>query len=109
MELRELVKKIVLQYINLKPTRISLRLLWNKNSSLITIESDAEKTIEIPEIISFSSFGYGVVDAYRETFGELELIPVDLRSDIYQNNRVTLELYPTGSLSRFDIYIQYHH
>ena len=107
--MRELVKKIVLQYINrdkFKPTKISLRLLWDKNSSLITI--DEKKTIEIPEIISFSSFADGVINAFREVYGELELIPVDLRSDIYQNNRVTLELYPTGSLSRFDIYIQYH-
>jgi len=103
--LRELVKKIVMQYINLKPTRISLRLLWDKNSSLITID---EKTVEVEEIISFSSFADGVIDAFREIYGELELIPVNLRTDIYRNSKITIELYPTGSLSRFDIYIQYH-
>jgi len=103
--LRELVKKIVLQYINLKPTRISLRLLWDKISSLITID---EKTVEVEEIISFNSFADGVIDAFREVYGELELIPVDLRTDIYRNSKITIELCPTGSLGVFDIYIQYH-
>jgi hypothetical protein len=105
VKLRELVKEIVLQYIGEKPTKISLRLLWSEGKSLITID---EKTVEIPEIVDFTSFGYGVVDAYREVFGDLEVIPVDLRSDIYQNNRVTLELYPTGSMGVFDIYVEYH-
>jgi hypothetical protein len=102
---RELVKRIVLRYIGEKPRRISLRLLWSEGKSLITID---DKTIEIKDIVDFTSFGYGVVDAYREVFGDLEVIPVDLRTDIYQNNRVKLELYPTGSLGVFDIYVEYH-
>jgi hypothetical protein len=104
---RELVKRIVLQHISERPRRISLRLLWDRGSSLITIESDAEKTIEVQDIVSFTSFAEGVVDAFREVYGELEVVPISFREDLYCNDEVSLLLHPTGSLGVFDIFVEY--
>jgi hypothetical protein len=108
---RELVKEIVLRYIEKKPRRITLKLnlKLNEERSVIIIESGlGEEIIEIDRIIDFTSFGYGVVDAYRDVYGDLEIIPISLREDIYQNEKVSLLLYPTGSAGVFDIYVEYH-
>jgi hypothetical protein len=102
---RELVKRIVLQHISERPRRVSLRLLWDRGSSLITIDTIE---VEVPETISFTSFAEGVVDAFRETFGELEIVPISFREDLYRNDKVSLLLHPTGSLGVFNIYVEYH-
>jgi hypothetical protein len=104
---RELVKEIVLRHIKERPRRISLKLHWGEERSVITIEGDAKRVIEIPQAIDFASFGYGTVDAFREAYGDLEVVPISFREEAYRNDRVLLLLHPTGSAGVFDIFVEY--
>jgi len=74
---------------------------------LIRIKGESlDKTAEYKDI-DFTSFARGVLDAYKEAYGDLEVVPVSFREEIYKNDRVTLDLYPTGSAGIFDILIEY--
>jgi hypothetical protein len=48
-----------------------------------------------------------VIEAYEEAYGKLEVVPVSFREEIYENDKVALDVYPTGSLGIFDISIEY--
>jgi hypothetical protein len=37
----------------------------------------------------------------------MEVVPISFREEIYRNNKVALDLYPTGSAGKFDILIEY--
>jgi hypothetical protein len=39
--------------------------------------------------------------------GELKETPVSFRETVYKNDKVELNLYPTGSAGIFDIFISY--
>jgi hypothetical protein len=52
-------------------------------------------------------FTHGVLEAYREAYGDLEVVPISFREEIYKNDKVALDLYPTGSAGIFDIFIEY--
>lgn len=102
------VKELVSQYIQVKPRRISLKLYWNDKRSLISLKGDGlDKTTEYAWVIDFTSFAHGVVEAYREAFGELREIPISFRETVYRSDKVVINLYPTGSAGIFDIYIDY--
>jgi hypothetical protein len=106
---REIVKEIVSQYVQAKPRRISLKLYWEDERSSISINGDnLNQTIEHPQTIDFTSFAHGVLEAYREAYGELDVIPISFREEIYKNDKVVLDLYPTGSAGIFDIFIDYN-
>lgn len=66
-----------------------------------------ERTIEYPETIDFTSFAHGVLEAYKEKCGEFEVVPVSFREEIYDNDKVSLDLYPTGTAGIFDIFVKY--
>ena len=105
---REIIKDLVSQYIPTKPKGISLRLDWSDKYSLIRIRGDSlDKTIEYDEVIDFTSFAHGVLEAYRDAYGELDVIPVSFREETYSNDKVSLNLYPTGSAGIFNIFIEY--
>jgi len=105
---KEVVKRILKQYIKSKPAKISLRLSWDSKHSEISLEGNGVKeTVEYSDIISFSSFAHGVIEAYEEIYGRLSVVPVSFREEIYRNDKVSLDLYPTGSLGIFDIYVEY--
>jgi hypothetical protein len=105
---KEIVKEVVSRHIKARPRRISLRLYWEEGRSSITVEGDgSEQTVELPQAVSFASFAYGVLDAYREAYGDLEVVPISFREEVYRNGRVSLHLYPTGSEGVFDIFIKY--
>jgi len=105
---REIVKELVSRYIPAKPERISLKLQWGDKRSSISLRGDnLDQTVEYSEVIEFTSFGGGVVEAYREAYGELDVVPVSFREEIYRNDKVSLDLYPTGSAGIFDIFIEY--
>jgi hypothetical protein len=107
-EPREIVKELVSRYIPAKPTKISLKLNWNEKRSLINLKGDnLDQTAEYFDTIDFTSFAHGVVDAYRGVYGDLEVIPISFREEVYRNDKVALDLYPTGSAGIFDIYIEY--
>ena len=104
----EIVKKLVSRYIPAKPRRISLKLYWNDKRSLINVRGDnLDQTAEYFHVIDFSSFANGVLEAYRETYGELKEIPVSFRETVYKNDKLSIDLYPTGSAGIFDIFIDY--
>jgi len=106
---KEIIKELVSQHIQAKPGRISLKLYWNDKRSSISIEGDdLNQTIEHNQTIDFTSFAHGVLEAYREAYGELEVIPVSFREEIYKNDKVSLDLYPTGSAGTFDIFVHYN-
>jgi len=65
------------------------------------------QTIEHPQTIDFTSFAHGVLEAYREAYGDLEVVPISFGEEIYRNDKVSLDLYPTGSAGIFDIFIGY--
>ena len=104
----EIVKKLVSRYIPEKPRRISLKLYWNDKRSLINLKGDSlDQTTEYFHAIGFTSFANGVVEAYREAYGELKEIPVSFRETVYKNDKLSIDLYPTGSAGIFDIFINY--
>ena len=104
----EIVKKLVSRYIPAKPKRISLKLDWSDKRSLINLKgNDLDETAKYSKTIDFTSFAHGVVDAYREAYGELREIPVSFRETVYKNDRLKIDLYPTGSTGIFDIFIEY--
>jgi hypothetical protein len=105
---REIVKELVSKYIPAKPKRISLRLYWDKKRSLINLIGDnLNQKMEYSQTIDFTSFGRGVVEAYKKVYGKLREIPVSFRETVYRNEKVVLDLYPTGSAGIFDIFIDY--
>jgi hypothetical protein len=80
---REVVKELVSKYIRSKPRRISLKLDWCEKRSAVKIIGDGwDQSVELPRIIGFTSFAKGVLDAYREAYGELDAIPISLREEI---------------------------
>jgi hypothetical protein len=104
----KIVKELVSQYIQAKPRRISLKLYWDDKRSLISINGDnLNQIIEHPQTIDFTSFAHGVLEAYKEAYGYLEVVPISFREEIYKNDKVALDLYPTGSAGIFDIFIEY--
>lgn len=104
----EIVKELVSQYIQVKPRRISLKLYWEDKRSAISINGDnLNQTIEHAQTIDFTSFAHGVIEAYKEAYGELEVVPISFREEIYRNDKVALDLYPTGSAGIFDIFVEY--
>jgi hypothetical protein len=67
----------------------------------------AYQTAEYFHAIDFTSFAHGVIEAYKEAYDELEVVPISFREEIYKNDKVALDLYPTGSEGIFDILIEY--
>jgi hypothetical protein len=105
---REIVKKLVSRYISAKPKRISLKLYWDEKRSLINLIGDnLNQKVEYSQTIHFTSFGRGVVEAYREVYGDLKEISVSFRETVYRNEKVVIDLYPTGSAGIFDIFVEY--
>ena len=105
---KEIVRKLVSEHIKAKPKRISLKLDWDGKSSLIRlIGDDLDQRVEYQRTIDFTSFAHGVIEAYEETYGKLEVVPVSFREDVYRNDKVSLDLYPTGMAGIFDIFIEY--
>jgi len=106
-EPKEIVKELVSKYIKAKPTRIRLKLNYSNNSSISIRGNDLDETVDYHNAIDFTSFANGVLEAYREAYGELRTIPISFREEIYENEKVSLDLYPTGSAGVFDIFINY--
>jgi len=105
---RGIVKELVSKYIQAKPKRVSLKLCWEGKRSTISINGDTlnQKT-EYSQTIDFTSFAQGVLEAYKEVYGDLEVVPISFREEIYRNDKVSLDLYPTGSAGIFDIFVSY--
>lgn len=105
---KKIVKELISRYISAKPKKISLKLHWNDKRSLIHIRGDGlDETAEYSRAFYFTSFAHGVLEAYREAYGELEVVPISFREEIYRNENVSIDLYPTGSAGIFDIFINY--
>ncbi len=66
-----------------------------------------DKTFEYSGTIPFTPFARGVIEAYEKVYGKLKVIPVSFREDVYENDQVSLDLYPTGGAGRFDIFVKY--
>ena len=102
------MRETISKYIGEKPRRISLKLHWEDGRSTISINGDnLSRNIEHPQTIDFTSFAHGIIEAYREAYGELEVVPISFREEIYRNDKVSLDLYPTGSAGVFDIFVEY--
>ena len=105
---KEVVRRLVSEHIKARPKMITLRLSWeDKKSSIRLLGDGLDETVEYQGTIPFTPFAYGVIEAYEEVYGKLRVIPVSFRKDIYENDEVSLDLYPTGSAGRFDIFIMY--
>jgi len=66
-----------------------------------------DQTVEYHRSIDFTSFANGVIEAYRQAYGELKVVPISFREEIYKNDKVSLDLYPTGNSGIFDIFTDY--
>ncbi|MDI6826833.1 MAG: hypothetical protein QMD36_06690 [Candidatus Aenigmarchaeota archaeon] len=87
---KEIVKELVSRYIPAKPTRISLKLYWDERRSLINLKGDdLDQTAEYFGTMGFTSFAHGVIEAYKEAYGELKVVPVSFREEIYKNDKVS--------------------
>jgi hypothetical protein len=103
---KEIVSKLVSKYVKERPTKITLR-LEDKKSNISLEGENLNQLVECPQDTDFTSFAQGVIDAYRGEYGELEVVPINFREEIYENGEVSLDLYPTGSAGIFDIFIEY--
>ena len=104
----EIVKELILKYIKNEPRRILLKIDWDHGKSKIKLKGESlDKTVEYSENIDFNSFAYGVISAYEEIYGKLKVVPISFREEVYENDKVSLDLYPTGSAGIFDIFIEY--
>jgi hypothetical protein len=103
---KEIVSKLVSKYAKERPSRITLR-LEDKKSNIGLEGENLNQLVECPQVIDFTSFAQGVLDAYRGEYGELKVVPQNFREEIYENGKVSLDLYPTGSAGVFDIFIEY--
>lgn len=104
----KIIRELVSRHIPAKPRRISLKLYWNDKRSLINVKGDnLDQTAEYFHVIDFTSFANGVLEAYREAYGELKEIPVSFRETVYKNDKLSMDLFPTGSAGIFDIFIGY--
>ena len=104
----DIVREFVSMYIARRPRTISLKLDWNEKRSYVSLKGEGlNETSEYSESISFSAFARGVLQAYRDAYGELDIAPVSLREDVYRNDNVSLDLYPTGGAGVFDIFVDY--
>lgn len=105
---KEIARRLVLEYISSKPTRIRLRLDLKGGKSSIEISGESLNTkVRCAKAIDFNSFGNGVLEAYERVFGKLKEIPISLRETVYENERVRLDFYPTGTAGIFDIFVNY--
>jgi len=43
----------------------------------------------------------------RKPYGELEVVPISFREEVYGNDKVSIDLYPTGSAGIFDVFVEY--
>jgi hypothetical protein len=108
-ENKEIVKNLVYMFARARPNKISLELDLEKELSVISIYINELKLVSIqPKRIDFTSFAMGVMEAYEKVYGKLEVVPVSFREEIYKNDKVSLDLYPTGSEGIFDIFINYN-
>jgi hypothetical protein len=108
MEAKDVVKELISKYVKDKPNRISLKLDWEYDRSIISIRGEnLKESVEYQQTIDFTSFANGVVEAFRDEYGELEVVPISFREEVYKNEKVALDLYPTGSAGIFDIYVNY--
>jgi len=108
MEAKDVVKEFVSKYVKAKPTKISLELNWDDKRSVISIRGEhLKESVEYSQTIDFTSFAHGVIEAFKEAYGELKVVPISFREEVYENEKVALDLYPTGSIGVFDIYIKY--
>ena len=104
----EIVEELILKYIDEKPTKITLKLDTGRKESEIEIRSEKTKrSFKYPKEISFTSFAEGVLSAYRKVYGRLEVTGAGFREEIYKNDKVSLDLYPTGSVGIFEIFVEY--
>ena len=91
---KEVVKKLVSKYIQEKSRQISLRLYWKDKKSAISVKGEKlDETIEYPITIDFTSFAHGVIEAYREAYGDLKVVPISFREEVYRNDKISLDLY----------------
>lgn len=105
---KEIVNKLISKYIKDKPRGITLKLDWDDKRSIVDVRGNGtDQTVEYSQTIDFTSFAHGVLEAYREPYGELEVVPVSFREEIYKNDKVSLDLYPTGSAGIFDIFVHF--
>ncbi|MGC9014519.1 MAG: hypothetical protein ACP5KW_09125 [Thermoproteota archaeon] len=108
MKAKEVVKELVSKYVKAKPDKISLKLDWDDDRSEISLYGKGLKErVEYAQTIDFTSFAHGAIEAYEEVYGELQVVPISFREEVYENDKVALDLYPTGSAGIFDIYIKY--
>jgi|GEM_PF-1863657 hypothetical protein len=106
---KEIVKNLVYMFARARPNKISLELDLEKELSVISIYINELKLVSIQsKRIDFTSFAMGVIEAYEKVYGKLEVVPVSFREEIYKNDKVSLDLYPTGSEGIFDIFINYN-
>ena len=86
-----MVRRLIWGRIKARPKRITMCLSWeDKKSSIRLLGDDLDETIEYRGTIPFTPFAHGVIEAYEEVYGKLQVIPVSFREDIYKNNEVSL-------------------
>ena len=105
---KKVVRKLVSERIKARPKRITLRLSWeDKKSSIRLLGDGLDEAVEHQGTIPFTPFAHGVIEAYEEVYGKLKVISVSFRENVYENDEVSLDLYPTGGAGKFDIFVRY--
>ena len=56
-----------------------------------------------PFTISFTSFIRQVVESYEEVYGKLMVLAGSFREEIYENEEVSLDVYPIGGTDSFEV------
>ena len=50
-----------------------------------------------------------MIEAYEEVYGKLWVVSVSFREEVevYENEKVSLDLYPTGGAGVFEVWVTY--
>ena len=90
----ELVKDLMARYTGREPKTISVKLSWDGGSEIRISGDGLDEKDRVFSHHFLREFAEGVIEAYEEVYGKLRVVPVSLREEIYENDKVSLDLYP---------------
>ncbi|MEM0220035.1 MAG: hypothetical protein QW213_06855 [Thermoproteota archaeon] len=80
---KEIVKELVSQQIKQSLKESRLNSIGKIRRSAININGDSlNQAIEYLQTIDFTSFAHGVLEAYKETHGDLEVVSISFRKNL---------------------------
>ena len=98
----EFVKDGIARCMSRKPKMISLKLTRDDLYEIRIAGEGWEERVNHLFTFSFTSFTRQVVESYEEVCGKLMVLARSFREEIYEDEKVSLNLYPNGGTGSFE-------